>query len=52
MSVVRKAVEVTRMDHIGNEEIRHRLQQRSIVDVVRDTRESWRVKVTKKPEAW
>ena len=52
MSVVRKVVGVTRMDHIGNEEIRHRLQQRSIIDVVRDTRESWRVKVTKKPEAW
>ena len=25
---------VTRRDHIGNEEIRHRLQQRSIIDVV------------------
>ena len=38
------------MDHIGNEEIRHRLQQRLIVDVVRERREGWRVKVTEKPE--
>ena len=36
---------------IRNEEIRHRLQQRLIIDVVRDMRESWRVKVMKKPES-
>ena len=50
MSVLRKAAGVTRMDHIRNEEIRHRLQQRLIVDVVRERRERWRVKVTEKPE--
>ena len=38
------------MDHIRNEEIRHRLQQRSTVDVVRERRESFRVKVMEKPE--
>ena len=48
MSVLRRIVGVTRMDHIRNEEIRHRLQQRSIVDVVRERRESWRVKVMEK----
>ncbi len=32
-------------------EIRHRLQQRSIVDVVRERRERWRVKVMEKPES-
>ena len=36
---------------IRNEEIRQRLQQRLIIDVVRDTRESWRVKVMKKPKS-
>ena len=41
---------MTRRDHIRNEEITHRLQQRSNIDVVRDTRESWRVKVMKKPK--
>ena len=41
MSVLRRIVGVTRMDHI-------RLQQRSIVDVVRERRESWRVKVMEK----
>ena len=39
------------MDHIRNEEIRHRLQQKSIVDVLRERRERWRVKVTEKPES-
>ena len=39
MSTLRKVAGVTRMDHIRNEEIRHRLQQRSIVDVVRERRE-------------
>ena len=33
MSILRKVAGVT--DHIRNEEIRHRLQQRSIVDVMR-----------------
>ena len=50
MSMLRKVAGVTRMDHIRNEEIRHRLQQRSIVDVVRERRERWRVKVTAKAE--
>ena len=35
MSILRKVIGVTRMYHIRNEEIRHRLQQKSIVDVVR-----------------
>ena len=35
MSILRKVAGVTRMDHIRNKEIRHRLQQRSIVDVMR-----------------
>ena len=39
MSILRKVTGVTRMDHIRNEEIKHRLQQRSIVDVVRERRE-------------
>ena len=42
-SILRKVAGVTRMDQIGNEEIRHRLQQRSIVNVVRERRERWRV---------
>ena len=44
MSILRKVAGVTRMDHIRNKEIRHRLQLRSIVDVVRERRERWRVK--------
>ena len=36
MSILRKVAGVTRMDHIRNEEIRHRLQQRPIVDVMRE----------------
>ena len=44
MSILRKVAGVTRMDHIRNEEIRHRLQQRSIADVVRERRERWGVK--------
>ena len=51
MSILRKVAGVTRIDHIRNEEIRHRLQQRSIVDVVRERRERWRVKVMEKPES-
>ena len=51
MSILRKVAGVTRMDHIRNEAIRHRLQQRLIVDVVRERRERWRVKVMEKPES-
>ena len=51
MSILRKAVGVTRMDYIKNEEIRHGLQQKSIVDELRERRERWRVKVTEKPES-
>ena len=39
MSILRKVAKVTRMDHIRNEEIKHRLQQKLIVDVVRERRE-------------
>ena len=35
-SILRKVAAVTRMDHIRNEEIRHRLQQSSTMDVVRE----------------
>ena len=45
MNVLRKVAGVTRLEHIRNEEVRQRLQQRSIVDVIRVKRESWRVKV-------
>lgn len=38
MSIMREVAGVTRMDHIGNEKIRHRLQQRLVIDVVRDRR--------------
>ena len=51
MSILRKVAGVARMDRIRNEEIRHRLQQRSIVDVVRERRERWRVKVMEKPRS-
>ena len=51
MSILRKVAGVTRMDHIRNEEIRHRLQQRSIVDIMRERIERWRVKVMEKPES-
>ena len=47
MNVLRKVAGVTRLEHIRNEEVRQRLQQRSIVDVKREKRESWRVKVIK-----
>ena len=47
MSILRKVAGVTRRNHIRNEEIRHRLQQRSIVAIVRERRERWRVKVRK-----
>ena len=45
MSVLRKVAGVIRLEHIRNEEFRQRLQQRSIVGVVKENRESWRVKV-------
>ena len=45
MNVLRKVAGVTRLEHIRNEVVRQRLQQRSIVDVVKEKRESWRVKV-------
>ena len=49
MSVLRKVTVVTRLDCIRSEHIRCRLQQRSIVEVVQERRENWRVKVTEKP---
>ena len=39
MNVLRKVVGVTRWEHIRNEEAGQRLQQRSIVGVVREERE-------------
>ena len=45
MNVLRKVAGVTRLEHIRNEEVRQRLRQMSIVDVVKEKRESWRVKV-------
>ena len=39
---------MTRLDCIRNEEIRHRLQQRSIVEVVKERRGNWWVKVMDK----
>ena len=49
MSVPWKVTEVSRLDCIRSEHIRCRLQQRSIVQVVQERRETWRVKVTEKP---
>ena len=46
--VLRKVAGVTRQDCIRNEEIRRRLQQRSIVEVVKERRESWWVTVMDK----
>ena len=34
MNVLKKVAGVTRLEHIRNEEVRQRLQQRSIVDVM------------------
>ena len=42
MSVLKKIAGVTRPDCIRNEELRCRLQQRSIGDVVKERREKWR----------
>ena len=44
-TVLRKKAGVTRLDCIRNEEIRCRLQQRSIVEVVEERKEKWRAKV-------
>ena len=48
MSVLRKIAGVTRLECIRNEKIRHRLQQRSIVEVVKERIEIWRAKVMEK----
>ena len=48
VSVFRKIAGVTRLDCIRNEEIRHRLQQRSIVEIVKERRENWWVNVMEK----
>ena len=48
MSVLRKVAGVTRLDCIRNEEIRRRLQKRSIVEVVKERREKWQAKVMEK----
>ena len=45
MSVLRKIAGVIRLDCIWNEEIKHRLQQRSIVELVKERREKWQAKV-------
>ena len=37
VSVLREVAGATRMDYITNEEVGHRLHQRSIVDVARDS---------------
>ena len=52
MSALRKIAGVTRLDCIKNEEIRCRLQQRSIVEVpvVKERRENWQVKVMDRTE--
>ena len=44
MSVLRKIAGVTRLDCIRNEEIRCRLELRSIMEVVKERREKWRLK--------
>ena len=41
-----------RLDCIRNVEIRQRLQQRSIVEVVKERRLNWRAKVREKPGSW
>ena len=40
MSTLRKVTGVNRLDCIRNEDIRHRLQRRSIVEVVKERREN------------
>ena len=39
---------MARLECIRNEEIRHRLQQKSALEVMKEKRESWRVKVIEK----
>ena len=51
MSVLRKIAGLTRLDCIRNEETKCRLQQRSIVEVVKDRREKWQAKVMVKTES-
>ena len=48
MSALRRIAGVTRIDGIRNEEIRRRLQQRSIVEVVKERSEKWWAKVMEK----
>ena len=47
ISALRK-IGVTRLEYIRNEEHRHRLQQRSVVKVVKERREKWLAKVMEK----
>ena len=49
MSVLRKVAGLTRLDCIRNDEIRQKLQQRSIVEVVKERRLNWKTKVIEKP---
>ena len=49
MNILRKVAGVTRLDCIRNDEIRQRLQQRSIVEVVKERRLNWKAKVIEKP---
>ena len=49
MNVLRKVAGMTRLDCIRNDEIRQRLQQRSIVEVVKERRLNWRADVIEKP---
>ena len=48
MSILRKVAGVTRLDCIRNNEVRQRLQQRSIVEVVKERRLNWRAKLREK----
>ena len=48
ISVLRKIAGMTRLEYIRNEEIRRRLQQRSVVEVVKKRREKWWAKVMEK----
>ena len=51
MSALRKVAGVTTLDCIRNDEIRQRLQQRSIVEVIKERILNWRAKVSEKPES-
>ena len=48
MNILRKVSGVTRLDCIRNDDIQQRLQ-RSIVEIVKERRLNWRVKVIEKP---